>query len=115
MVSTEVRSWLTVHRRESAPGHFMWPLVERDELSVRLEVVPAGGGFDTHLHRNLHQFVFVLEGVAVIDVEGETVRLSAHEGLEVAAGERHCIWNAGDGCMVFLLVTAPRVVPTLGG
>lgn len=113
MACREVRSWLTVSRDEWAPGHFIWPLMEREELSVRVEAVPEGGGFDPHSHSHSHQFVFVLEGTALVEVEGETIQLTMHEGVELAPGEEHRVENAGEGSLLYLIISAPRAAPAL--
>jgi len=110
MDSSGICSWLTVHREEWAPGHFAWPLVDQEGLSVKLEAIPVGGGSNTHRHRRAQQFFFVLEGVAAVDVGRKTVRLTVHEGLRIAPGEWHRIRNVGETPLLFILVSAPRVV-----
>jgi mannose-6-phosphate isomerase-like protein (cupin superfamily) len=107
MTCREVRSWLTIGRDEWAPGHFVWPLLDREDLSVSMGAIPAEGGFAPNRHPKSRQFLFILEGAASVEVEGEVVRLAAQEGLEVVPGEHHWVENPGEGCLLYLLVSVP--------
>ena len=60
-----------------------WHLVKLDELSVIRERVPPGAGETRHRHARARQFFYVLEGNAVIEVEGTRHALRAGEGLHV--------------------------------
>jgi mannose-6-phosphate isomerase-like protein (cupin superfamily) len=84
-----------------------WHLVQRDDLSVIAERVPPGAGEVCHRHARARQFFYVLEGAAVIEVEGRRVSLGAGQGLEVPPGAAHRFHNESSADVHFLVVSHP--------
>lgn len=84
-----------------------WRLLDASDLSVIEEQVPPGAGEQRHRHVRARQCFYVLSGEAVIEVEGEEVRLSAGQALEVAPGTAHRFHNPGQVPVRFLVVSAP--------
>ena len=101
----------TATASEWASGHYAWPLVQQEGLSVKLEEIPPGGGSDAHYHRRSRQFFFILGGRALVRLGGAELELGPQEGVEVELGLAHQIVNAGDEALTFLLVSAPAVAP----
>jgi mannose-6-phosphate isomerase-like protein (cupin superfamily) len=85
-----------------------WHLVNRPELSVIRERMPPGAAEARHFHAAARQFFYILAGAAILDVEGVEATLCAGEGLEVAPGSRHQIFNRSDGPLEFLVVSQPH-------
>lgn len=85
-----------------------WHLLDRADLSVIKERVPPGDGEHRHYHTTARQFFYILEGEAVIEIEGSRFVLRAGQGIEVRPGDSHQFMNESDGPVVFLLVSAPR-------
>ncbi|MGH9213299.1 MAG: cupin domain-containing protein [Acidimicrobiales bacterium] len=95
------------------------PVVERGDgiLSVRLTdpplpgqgfvmgitSFPPGTGLAFHSHNTVEQ-VTVLEGSAVVELEGRRHRLRPYDTTQVPAGQSHRFVNAGDGPMRILWV-----------
>jgi mannose-6-phosphate isomerase-like protein (cupin superfamily) len=84
-----------------------WHLVRDGKLSVIYERMPPGASEMRHCHNQAQQFFFVLEGVAVLEVEGKEFTLNKHEGVHVAAGKRHQMFNRSDADLVFLVISQP--------
>jgi mannose-6-phosphate isomerase-like protein (cupin superfamily) len=82
-----------------------------DELGVeqlRANVFTlAEGSMSQHLHRVQEELYVVLEGVALIDVDGSKRRVRAREAFAVPARTWHKVQNAGAGPLTFLVVAAP--------
>jgi mannose-6-phosphate isomerase-like protein (cupin superfamily) len=110
-MKTMKKSRSTATINEWASGHYAWPLVQQEGLSVKLEEIPPGGASDTHYHRRSRQFFFILGGQALVRLDGEALRLAQHEGVEAEPGVAHQIVNAGAEPLTFLLVSAPPVAP----
>jgi mannose-6-phosphate isomerase-like protein (cupin superfamily) len=83
--------------------------MERDELSIKLEEIPEGGGSELHFHEKSRQFFFILEGEADVKVEDCCYKLKKHEGIEVLPGKKHQISNRGTQKLLFLLISSPKV------
>ncbi len=84
-----------------------WHLAQSAGLSIIHERMPPGTSEARHFHRAARQFFFVLSGMATIEVEGRTEVLRAHEGVEVAPGVPHRIWNESELEVEFLVVSQP--------
>ena len=85
-----------------------WHLVNQPELSVIRERMPPGTSEARHFHTAARQFFHILAGAAILDVEGIEVTLSAGDGLKVAPGSRHRIFNRSEGMLEFLVVSQPH-------
>ena len=85
-----------------------WHLLEGDDLSVIEERVPPGAAESRHLHSRSRQFFYVLVGEATLEVEGESHRLRAGEGLHVPPGAAHQLRNEGNMEIRFLVISAPK-------
>lgn len=85
-----------------------WHLLRRDDLSVIRERVPPGAAETPHRHSRARQFFFVLEGAAVIDVDGTRHALAAGQGLHVPPGATHQFRNESGADVHFLVVSAPK-------
>src|SRR5688500_15448548 len=81
-----------------------WHLVRRPDLGVIEERMPPGTTEVRHRHARARQFFRVLGGRLAVEVEGRAHALAAGEGLEVAPGEAHRVWNEGPEDAVFLVV-----------
>jgi mannose-6-phosphate isomerase-like protein (cupin superfamily) len=85
-----------------------WHLLTCEDLSVIRERVPAGAAETPHRHARSRQFFYVLEGEAVIEVDGVRHTVCAAQGLHVAPGTTHCFRNESAADVHFLVVSAPR-------
>jgi len=71
----------------------------------------AEGSMSRHLHREQEELYVVLDGTAMLDVDGEHVKLGERDALAVPARAWHRVSNVGVGPLTFLVVAAP---PTAG-
>lgn len=94
------------HYRWGAVGEG-WRLLDAADLSVIEECLPPGGSEQRHRHQRARQCFYVLSGEAIIEIEGERIRLVAGQALHVAPGAAHCFRNEGTEPVRFLVVSAP--------
>jgi len=85
-----------------------WHLLAGDDLSVIEECMPPGTAETRHRHVRSRQFFYVLEGEAVLELEGVAHRLRAREGLHVPPGAAHQMRNESDGELRFIVVSSPK-------
>lgn len=85
-----------------------WHLLKRDDLSVIRERVPPGRGEVRHLHARSRQFFYVLDGAAVLEIDGMRHALAAGQGIHVPPGVPHRFANESDADVHFLVVSAPK-------
>ena len=84
-----------------------WHLLERDDLSVIEERVPAGASEVRHSHRRSRQFFYILEGAAVLELAGVRHVLGPGQGLEIPPGAPHQFRNDSDADVRFLVISMP--------
>ena len=84
-----------------------WHLVRAAELGIIQERVPPSACETRHVHARAHQFFYILEGEAVIEVDGQRHVLPARTGLEIAPGLPHQFRNETTEDVVFLVVSQP--------
>ena len=85
-----------------------WHLVKQPELSVIQERMPPGTAEVRHLHRLARQFFYVLRGKANLEVGGTDHELVAGQGLEVAPGTAHQMFNRSESDVEFIVVSQPH-------
>ena len=83
-------------------------MLNRPELSVIQERVPPGDRERRHLHSKARQFIYVLEGQAVLEVGGSRLEVRAGQGLEVPPGVPHQFMNESQSAVTFLVVSCPH-------
>lgn len=62
-----------------------------------------------HMHREQEEIYLVLGGTAMIDVDGEQLKVGERKVLAVPARAWHRVANAGVGPLTFNVVAAPPV------
>jgi mannose-6-phosphate isomerase-like protein (cupin superfamily) len=87
-----------------------WRLVSAPGLSVIHERMPPGTAEARHFHRAARQFFFVLSGAAVMEVDGVRETLGPQQGLEIAPGLPHRIFNESKFDLEFLVISHPATL-----
>lgn len=85
-----------------------WHLLQGDDLSVIEERMPPGTAEVRHRHARSRQFFYVLEGEAVLELEGIRHQLGTREGLHVPPGAAHQMRNESTAEVRFMVVSSPR-------
>jgi quercetin dioxygenase-like cupin family protein len=85
-----------------------WHLLAGDDLSVIEERMPPGAAEQRHRHSKSRQFFYVLEGEAVLELEGDLHPLRPGQGLHVPPGDAHQMRNESPGEVRFLVVSSPK-------
>ena len=67
----------------------------------------AEGAMSQHMHRTQEELYVVLEGTAMVDVEGAQHRVGARQAIAVPAKAWRKVTNAGLGPLTFLCIAAP--------
>jgi quercetin dioxygenase-like cupin family protein len=93
------------HWGQSCDG---WHLLATDELSVIEERMPPGSVEQRHRHAYARQFFYVLDGEAVLELEGIAHRLQRGEGLHVPPGSAHQMRNEGAADVRFVVISTPK-------
>lgn len=96
-------------------GHYMWGnicdgwhLLQRDDMSIIQERVPAGESETKHFHKTSRQFFYILEGIGTMQIGNETILLRQGEGLEVPPQVPHRFRNESSSDVSFLVVSVPK-------
>jgi mannose-6-phosphate isomerase-like protein (cupin superfamily) len=84
-----------------------WHLLKDPTLSVIQERVPPQSGEVAHFHSRARQFFYILSGTATMAFEGESVTLTAGQGMHVQPGTIHRFANHSSEDVVFLVISSP--------
>lgn len=84
-----------------------WHLLRGENLSVIEERMPLGSEEQRHFHLRSQQFFYVLEGELTLEVDQQTYRIAAGEGLEIAPRQSHQAINRSGGDVRFLVISQP--------
>ena len=84
-----------------------WRLLQRDDVSVIQERVPAGRKEVMHFHEKARQFFYVLEGEGSMVFEDQEVILEKGQGLEISPMVKHQFRNRSNAEVHFLVISVP--------
>ena len=84
-----------------------WRLLQRDDMSVIQERVPAGAAEVFHYHESARQFFYILEGEGVMAFEDDEMILQKGQGVEVQPMTRHQFKNESKADVHFLVISVP--------
>lgn len=84
-----------------------WHLLKRDDLSIIAERIPPGASESRHVHSKARQFFYVLQGQAIIEMDGQRFTLNQDQGLEIPPGQAHQFINASNAEVHFLVISQP--------
>jgi mannose-6-phosphate isomerase-like protein (cupin superfamily) len=77
---------------------------------VRAVLAPGARTIE-HLHRRSEEVVWVLEGSAVVRIDGVPQAAAPGSCVVIAPGARHQLTNTGDGELIVLACCAPPYSP----
>ena len=87
---------------------FNQTLCQVNDCVVRLGVIQ--GDFHWHKHDEEDEFFYVVDGKLIIDLEGQTVELTAQQGFTVPMGVLHK--TSAPERTVILMIEGSSVIPT---
>jgi mannose-6-phosphate isomerase-like protein (cupin superfamily) len=76
-------------------------------LDYRISMYQPMAYVELHAHKVQEQIYHVLEGEALMDIDGEKRLLRKHDVIYLPPGTTHAIQNSGLVDLVFLVVTSP--------
>ncbi|GAP99983.1 cupin domain-containing protein [Leptolyngbya sp. NIES-2104] len=85
-----------------------WHLLKRDDFSIIEECVPPGQSEQRHFHEHSRQFFYILQGEAVLEIEGHCYRLRSHQGIEIPPNVAHQFRNESESEVRFLVISVPK-------
>lgn len=85
-----------------------WHLLKYDDFSVIEECVPPGQNEQRHFHNNSRQFFYILQGEAVLEIDGDVFTLRAQQGIEVPPKVAHQFRNESSLEVRFLVMSVPK-------
>ena len=88
-----------------------WHLLQREDMSIIQERVPAGGAEVMHYHTKTRQFFYILEGEGAMLLEDKVIILKKGQGIEIAPQIKHQFRNQSTEDVHFLVISKP---PTRG-
>ena len=84
-----------------------WHLLQRDDVSVIQERMPAGASEVMHHHNASRQFFFILSEEGTMIFEDQEITLRKGDALEVPPGARHQFCNRSGTDVHFLVISVP--------
>ena len=84
-----------------------WHLLQRDDISVIQERVPAGAKEVMHYHTKSRQFFYILDGEGKMIFEDHQVVLQKGDGIEITPQVKHQFQNTSNADVHFLVISVP--------
>ena len=84
-----------------------WHLLQRADMSVIQERVPAGGAEVMHYHTKSRQFFYILEGQGTMAFEDKVIVLKKGQGIEITPQIKHQFANQSNEDVHFLVISVP--------
>ena len=84
-----------------------WVMSDNEELSVKMESMPAGTKEKLHFHTIARQFFFIIKGTATFYIENVKQVVNKQQGINIEPGSRHFISNESESRIEFLVVSQP--------
>ncbi len=75
--------------------------------SLAEATLPPGGRTDRHHHRLAEEMYYLLEGEALMEIDGEERVVVPGDAVLIPPGARHQITNTGIGHLTFLCTCSP--------
>ena len=85
-----------------------WFLVNKDNLCVLQEKMPAGTSEEKHYHEKTWQFFFILSGTATMEINDVTHELHSLDGIEIPPQVPHKIVNNTNQDLSFIVISMPN-------
>jgi len=76
-------------------------------IDYRISTYQPKGYVEPHAHRVQEQIYHVLEGEALMELNGERRVVRKHDVIFVPPGVTHAIYNTGLTDLIFIVVTSP--------
>lgn len=73
--------------------------------------IPPGKASRRHYHPVAEESYVILEGIAGIEVDGESATLRPGDAIAIPPTAVHRIWNAGEADLLFVAVCVPAWTP----
>ena len=90
-------------------GGVGWPLVDSDGLLVVEETMASGCSEKCHHHNKATQRFYILEGTALMKIDGQNIVLVQGMALHIQPGTDHAIANESSNEIWFLVISAPSM------
>ena len=84
-----------------------WHLLNRDDMSVIEERVPAGSAEVMHYHERARRFFYILGGEGRMSFEDHEIILREGQGLEIPPMVEHQFKNNSQMDVHFLVISVP--------
>ena len=75
--------------------------------SLAEAALPAGGQTDRHHHKVSEEMYYLVEGEALMEIDGEERAVTAGDAILIPVGSWHQITNTGSGVMRMIVTCAP--------
>ncbi len=85
-----------------------WHFLQRDDFSIIQECVPPGQREQRHFHSVSRQFFYILQGEAVMELDGSEFVLGIQQGIEIPPGVSHQFRNESNSEVRFLVISVPK-------
>ncbi|KAA0550059.1 cupin domain-containing protein [Bacillus sp. BGMRC 2118] len=87
-----------------------WIFASNDTQTMILERMPPHTREQRHYHKYAKQLFFIIQGTAVIEIDGEAFILHEQEAIEIEKGLPHQIVNNSGEDIVFFVISQPPTV-----
>ena len=84
-----------------------WVMSDNEELSVKMESMPAGTKEKLHFHTIARQFFFIIKGTATFYIDSTSEIVNEQKGILIPPKTAHYIANNTNEPIDFLVISQP--------
>ena len=89
----------------------LWSIHNNAEIAVAKGFLSAGTIFPAHVHKDIHEWGFILEGAVVVKIGNVEIKLGRGGNIHIAPNQIHTIVADLDTWYVAITVPADRGMP----
>ena len=91
----------------------LWSIHNNAEIAVAKGFLSAGTIFPTHVHKDIHEWGFILEGAVIVKVDNEEIELGRGGNIHIAPNQIHTITAELDTWYIAITIPADEGMPNV--
>jgi len=98
------------HERPADPGVLKKVLVQAGELiegrvqMINWALLPSGRSFQAHYHEDMQELFILIQGSAIIDIEGDCAELNTGDAVFIPVAAVHTMHNTGERDAAYIAI-----------
>jgi quercetin dioxygenase-like cupin family protein len=89
----------------------LWAIHNNREIAIAKGFMSAGTIFPEHIHKDIHEWGFILEGAVIVKVDDEEIKLGRGGNIHLMPDQIHTITAELDTWYIVITIPADKGMP----